>query len=106
MTSDEEKVYETDSLNDAIDNLEMLNTFLESPVKWKWAFIAAHQAVYGFCICALSGTAPKLRVCDENSKGVKAMRLWDLGVSIEIIMEAFGESEKTVKEWISNPQLI
>ncbi len=49
-------------LENAVDNLEMVDYFLEniqSEIKWKWAVIALHQALYGFAICALSGFVPK-----------------------------------------------
>jgi hypothetical protein len=48
-----------DELSNAIDNLEMCRRFLasiRSEVRWKWAILAWHQALYGFAICAVRGT--------------------------------------------------
>lgn len=51
---------EIDELSNAIDFLEMLNSFLDedSDSKWKWAAIAAHGALYGFGVLATMGTNP------------------------------------------------
>jgi hypothetical protein len=48
-----------DELENAIDNLEMCHGFLatiRSELRWKWAILAWHQALYGFAICAIQGT--------------------------------------------------
>ena len=48
-----------DQRENAIDDLAMCHRFLtevRSESRWKWAIIALHQALYGFCICALQGT--------------------------------------------------
>lgn len=57
------------SIENAIDNVEMAGFFLRSiPTdwRWKWCIIATHQALYGFLICALQGTAPILTVTERN----------------------------------------
>ena len=44
-----------DEIENAIDNLEMVDFFLErieNEKKWKWIVISAHMALYGFAICA------------------------------------------------------
>jgi hypothetical protein len=62
MTNQKEVEFWTiDELENAIDNLEMLNLALSQPPSikwWKWAMIATHQALYTFAIAALSGTSP------------------------------------------------
>jgi len=48
-----------DQRENAIDDLAMCYRFLTevgSESRWKWAIIALHQALYGFCICAVQGT--------------------------------------------------
>ena len=48
-----------DELTNAIDNLEMCAHFigeLPHPIRWKWAILALHQAIYGFAITAVKGT--------------------------------------------------
>ncbi|HET6679789.1 MAG TPA: hypothetical protein VFG84_01200 [Gemmatimonadaceae bacterium] len=42
-----------------MDNLEMCSRFLrelDEPIRWKWAIIAAHQALYAFAVMAVQGT--------------------------------------------------
>jgi len=48
-----------DQLENAIDSLEMVRHFLISlhgHIRWKWATIALHQALYGFAVCATKPT--------------------------------------------------
>lgn len=97
-----------DSLQNAIDNLEMLNHFLgmKRTSKWKWAAIAAHQALYGLLLSALSGTSGEYSVLDLRKDGSKAIRLHIEGVPAEKIAAAFGVDDKTLGKWLVNPQVI
>lgn len=48
-----------DEVENALDNVQMCCHFLEEidgPIRWKWAMIALHQALYGFAICAVQGS--------------------------------------------------
>lgn len=48
-----------DEVENAIDNLESCAVFLErfvEPIRWKWAVIALHQAIYGFAVAAIQGS--------------------------------------------------
>jgi hypothetical protein len=48
-----------DEIENAIDNLAMCHRFLaeiQAPIRWKWAIMALHQALYSFAICAVRGT--------------------------------------------------
>ncbi|MGA2668613.1 MAG: hypothetical protein ABSF32_06805 [Ignavibacteria bacterium] len=49
-----------DTLENAIDSLEMVNSCLslEHYNKWKWIIIAMHHSLYSFCIANLQGTSP------------------------------------------------
>lgn len=75
----------TDGVQNALDNLEMLEHFigLDKPSKWKWAVIAAHQALYTFMLCALQGTSPSLNLASGRSRKVLRLHL---------------EEEKTIPE--------
>jgi hypothetical protein len=48
-----------DERTNALDNLEMADHFIHSlpePIRWKWAIIALHQALYGFAVAAVQST--------------------------------------------------
>ena len=48
-----------DEVENAIDNLEACGLFLQEfpePIRWKWAIIALHQALYGFAVAAIQGS--------------------------------------------------
>lgn len=58
-----EVVLETNERVNAIDYLSRVPRFLQEALNddlmsWKWVFIALHQAVYSFAICAAKGTSP------------------------------------------------
>ena len=68
-------------IENAIDNLEMVSYFLEnieSEMKWKWAVIALHQALYGFAISASSGFVQRkvTRPSKKYSDG-KLISIWE-----------------------------
>jgi hypothetical protein len=66
-------------LENAIDNLEMTARFLESiesEKKWKWATIAIHQALYGFAICAVSGTDSRWLLKKRGNKPDWLIDIW------------------------------
>lgn len=66
--------FETDEKANAIDFLAMASRFrMEAetdPTRWKWIFIAAHGALYGFMICALTKTSYR-NVCEYDRKAQK-----------------------------------
>ena len=67
-------------IENAIDNLEMVAYFLEnisSEIKWKWAIIALHQALYGFAISSSSGYVNK-SVLKQNGDLVSIWKAIDL----------------------------
>jgi hypothetical protein len=48
-----------DERSNALDNLRMCEHFLRAlpdSIRWKWAIVALHQALYGFAIAAVQGT--------------------------------------------------
>ena len=48
-----------DERSNALDNLKMCEhvlSHLPDPIRWKWAIIAMHQALYGFALAAIQGT--------------------------------------------------
>jgi len=48
-----------DERTNALDNLEMCDYVLRTlpdPIRWKWAIITLHQALYGFAVAAVKGT--------------------------------------------------
>lgn len=61
----------TDEKENAIDFLAMAARFRAEAeaeaARWKWAFIAAHGALYGFMICALTRTNYE-NVCEYDRK--------------------------------------
>jgi len=70
-----------DELSNAIDNLEMCAQFvatLPHPVRWKWAILALHQALYGFAICAVKGTDDtSVLKPRKSSKEPKLISIWE-----------------------------
>ena len=61
-----------DEIENAFDNLRMCAEFLEpldNPIRWKWAILALHQALYGFAICATYGTNCASVLSDPNKPG-------------------------------------
>jgi hypothetical protein len=110
-----DNMYVTDGLENGIDNLEMLNSFLQPPMsgsKWKWSTIAAHQALYSFLIAALQGTAPILNVAEgdhrkkRDGKKMTARMKYLRGGSISDIAHSLGVQEQDVIKWLASPQLI
>lgn len=64
----------TDEKDNAIDFLAMAARFRTEaeaePARWKWVFIAAHGALYGFMVCALTRTNYE-NVCQYDQKEQK-----------------------------------
>ena len=69
-----------DELSNAVDNLEMCAHFIATlphPIRWKWAIVALHQAVYGFAICAVKGTDDtSVLQPGKRSKQPKLISIW------------------------------
>ena len=103
-----EEHFELNEIDNLIDNVEMVAHFLETsiPYKWKWVAIALHQALYGALISALQGSDSRQTVVDRQKDSGKAVMLHVNKVPINVIASSFGESEKTIRDWISNPYLI
>jgi len=76
MDYEKDRYIRFDLADNAIDNLQRCVAFLAeteaNPKSWKWAAIAAHDALYSFCICALQGTNPDL-VMEATKKGKKKL---------------------------------
>jgi hypothetical protein len=54
-----EKWLRLDERINALDNLRMCAHFLrtlDEPIRWKWAIVALHQALYGYAIAAVQGS--------------------------------------------------
>jgi hypothetical protein len=70
-----------DELTNAIDNLEMCGYFLRKlpdPIRWKWAILAVHQAIYGFAICAVKGSQDtSVLKTQSKSKEPHLISIWD-----------------------------
>ena len=89
-----------DAEANAIDNLEMIEHFLmmsESPWRWKWVVIAAHQTLYSFLILALAGTAPSLHVTEPEMAGM-VHYLSHRGLTAREIAQKLGLSDKPVSK--------
>ena len=125
---------EITSIDNAIDNLEMMVFILQTHKtlwRWKWCVIAAHQALYSFTICALEGTAPILTVTERDIRNypkvspihiIGACHAWHVEGSsnaeildkLDSIAMASGNysvnnqiSEATIAKWLTKrPQLI
>lgn len=119
MESLDNRYFELNHLENAINNLEMMEYFLthiHSNWKWKWTIVAAHQALYGFLICALKGTAAKLTVTLRDVEQhpssewhrIGAAHAWDLeGMSIDEIAAKLSTDERDVEKLLRrNPRLI
>jgi len=104
-----EKWLRLDEIENAIDNLEMVQHFLEhipSDLKWKWTIISLHQALYGFLICALQGTDARQTVYDKTKDSVRAIGFYAHDIPVDVIADAFGVSSDKVKRWLAEPHLI
>jgi hypothetical protein len=98
-----------DELENAIDNLQMIPHFLEhfsTDLKWKWAIISLHQALYSFLVCGLKGTDAKQTVYDKTKDSVRAIILYSRNVPVSVIANAFGVSNNKVEQWLGEPYLI
>jgi hypothetical protein len=79
-----------DTLTNAIDNLEMCGYFLRTfpdPIRWKWAILALHQAIYGFAICAVKGTQDTSVLYESQGKS-KEQRLISIWKALERARDA------------------
>ena len=76
----EQIVYRTNEVENAIDYLEQSAKFfedVENPHRFKWLMISLHGALYGFGICAIKGTRSYHNVIKEinmKSKKVKTKK--------------------------------
>ncbi|MFD9363031.1 hypothetical protein ACFWAE_14415 [Priestia megaterium] len=76
----EQIVYRTNEVENAIDYLEQAAKFfedVENPHRFKWLMISLHGALYGFGVCAIKGTRSYHNVIKEikmNSKKVKTKK--------------------------------
>ncbi|PGY51506.1 hypothetical protein [Priestia megaterium] len=76
----EQIVYRTDELENAIDYLEQAANFfenVENPHRFKWLMISLHGALYGFGVCAIKGSRSfhnVIKDIDMNAKKVKAKK--------------------------------
>ena len=76
----EQIVYRTDELENAIDYLEQAANFfenVENPHRFKWLMISLHGALYGFGVCAIKGSRSYHNVIKDinmKSKKVKAKK--------------------------------
>lgn len=60
-----------DSVSNAIDDLERCHDFLTclpEPIRWKWAAVALHQALYGFAVLAVTPSDSRA-VMRDRKKG-------------------------------------
>lgn len=73
------KWFRMDEVENAIDYLEMVAHFLTSitdEIKWKWAVIAIHQALYGFAVCATKGTDSRFSLRDPTNRESRLIGIW------------------------------
>jgi hypothetical protein len=69
-----------DEIEDAIDSLEMcgvLLAMLRDSVRWKWAIMALHQALYGFAISAVQGTDSLSVLQNRENPDSKLISIWE-----------------------------
>ena len=68
-----------DERSNSLDNLEMCAHFLEAlpdPIRWKWAIIALHQALYGFAVAAVQGTDSWSVLKDPANPNSHLVSIW------------------------------
>lgn len=68
-----------DRLSNTINNLEMVTLFLDElddPIRWKWAVIALHQALYGFAICATMPSDSSFSLKDPEDPSSQLIPIW------------------------------
>lgn len=97
-----------DGTSNAMDNLEMVEVFLEQgrPGRWKWASLAMCLALNGFGLVALGGTAPKLYLANLPKQRKVIMLSLVERMSDEEIAKETGYALEDVQEALANPQVI
>jgi hypothetical protein len=69
-----------DELTNALDYLETCCRVLETfpdPIRWKWAILALHQAIYGFAICAVRGTDSRSVLVSGRRGAHRLIPVWE-----------------------------
>jgi hypothetical protein len=69
-----------DERSNALDNLHMCDHVLGAlpdPIRWKWAVIALHQALYGFALAAVQGTDALSVRRDPNNPDSQVISIWE-----------------------------
>ena len=77
--SDELTWLRIDETEDAVDNIEMVHHFLvqlHGPIRWKWAILSLHQALYGFAVGATKPSDSSLALKKPEDPESQLISIW------------------------------